>query len=282
MNNEFYVYLHRRKTDNKVFYVGKGKGKRAYRPYGRNRRWTSTAKKHGFCVEIVFDNLTESEAFELEIETIKEMRYIFQETLCNMTDGGEGGSGFKWTEEMLKNHPSIQLKGRIQPRDVVEKRRLSLIGKKMSAETIARVMKSQESRYASMKVFVFIKNTLLNKPLLPYVKLSEITGLPIEELCRGGKISATAIAKSIKARSNKPSWNAGKKTPEFSGVNNSCSDKNIYNFLRVLDGEKFTGTRYDLANKYALSLHQIGKLFYTRPRKVSLGWSLLKEENGTN
>lgn len=277
MNNKFYVYLHRRKTDNKVFYVGKGKGKRAYTKRGRNIRWINIANKYGFSVEIAFDNLTEEDAFAIEIDTIKEMRHMFHETLCNMTDGGEGASGLKWTAEQR-----MKIEGRIQGKDEIENRRSKLIGKKMSPVDIARIKKLQEPRYISMRVFVFIKKTLLHKPIIPYIRLSEITNLPLEDLCRSGKLSASAIAKSVKTRSKKPSWNSGKKLPEFSGENNSCSDKTIYNFIRVTDGEKFTGTRYELSDKYNLNLQQLGKLFYTRPRKVSLGWSLLKEENGTN
>ena len=95
--NIFYVYLHRRATDNKVFYVGKGKKKRAWNIYGRNDRWCKTYLKHGLIVEIVFDNLTEYEAFEVEKDTILEMRY-FGYPLCNMTDGGEGSNGYKYTQ----------------------------------------------------------------------------------------------------------------------------------------------------------------------------------------
>ena len=94
--------MHRRATDNKVFYVGKGKGKRANWVYERNPRWTRTYKKHGLVVEIVFDGLSEQEAFELEIQTIAEMRYHFGDTLCNMTDGGDGASGYKATDEARK------------------------------------------------------------------------------------------------------------------------------------------------------------------------------------
>lgn len=96
--NEFYVYLHRRASDNKVFYVGKGKGKRAWAKRGRNDRWNKTYNKHGLIVEIAFDNLTEEEAFELEKQTVLEMRHCYGNTNCNLTDGGEGASGAKASE----------------------------------------------------------------------------------------------------------------------------------------------------------------------------------------
>lgn len=97
--NSYYVYLHRRLTDNKVFYVGKGCGKRAWHTGCRNDRWNKTYKKHGRIVEIIFENLSESDAFEIEKDVICEMSYHFNSTLCNMTSGGEGTSGVKLSEE---------------------------------------------------------------------------------------------------------------------------------------------------------------------------------------
>ena len=101
MKNIFYVYLHRRKTDNKVFYVGKGKAGRADDVINRSDWWKSVVNKHGHTVEIVFDNLSEEDAFQIEIDTITEFRY-FGHPLVNLTDGGEGTSGYKYTEEQRK------------------------------------------------------------------------------------------------------------------------------------------------------------------------------------
>ena len=55
----YYVYLHRRGTDNEVFYVGKGKGRRAWHTWGRNKHWRNSVDKHGFFVDIVVDDLQE-------------------------------------------------------------------------------------------------------------------------------------------------------------------------------------------------------------------------------
>lgn len=90
--NIFYVYIHRKADNNEVFYVGKGKGKRAHSKHGRNRWWNSVVEKHGFVYEIVEQQLSEQSAFDLEIELIKFYRECGHK-LCNMTDGGEGMSG---------------------------------------------------------------------------------------------------------------------------------------------------------------------------------------------
>ncbi len=91
-NKEFsyYVYAHRRISDNKVFYVGKGCRNRAWVLTGRNSYWERVAEKHGCYVDIIFDNLTDDEAYELEYCTVQEFQY-FQEPLTNLTDGGVGG-----------------------------------------------------------------------------------------------------------------------------------------------------------------------------------------------
>lgn len=75
MLNNFYVYSHVKKTDGKCFYIGKGKGNRAYTPYSRNRYWLDIVKKHGFETIILIDNLPESKAFELESQISTQIGY---------------------------------------------------------------------------------------------------------------------------------------------------------------------------------------------------------------
>lgn len=98
----YYVYLHKRKGTNKVFYVGKGtkgkNGERSESTKNRNQWWHNIVNKDGgFDIEIYKDNLTEDEAFQLEKKVIAE---IGLENLLNMTDGGIGG-------DTLSNHPNI-------------------------------------------------------------------------------------------------------------------------------------------------------------------------------
>lgn len=89
------MYVHKKKTNGEVFYVGKGSGDRAWSKAGRNELWVRTTKKHGFTVEIVLDNLQEWYAFELEKDLISLHGRVSNGTgkLVNMTDGGEGLSG---------------------------------------------------------------------------------------------------------------------------------------------------------------------------------------------
>jgi hypothetical protein len=125
---ELYVYVHRRATDGRVFYVGKGKRKRAW-DTGRNDYWAKVAAKHGCNIQIVDGNLSEADAFELEVALIDLCGF---ESLTNMTLGGEGHSGRLHTED--------------------EKRRIGeahkgnqyLYGHKHSAETRLKMSESQK------------------------------------------------------------------------------------------------------------------------------------------
>ena len=130
MEYKFYVYIHTKVTDNTIFYVGKGKGKRAWDKYSRNRHWKYIVAKHGHNVVIVQDNLTEKQALELEVLLIAD---IGRESLCNLTDGGEGSSGCVCSEETKRKIGEAN-KGRIQSEEHRRKNSEANKGKKLSEE----------------------------------------------------------------------------------------------------------------------------------------------------
>ena len=88
----YYTYAHYT-PEGRLFYVGKGHGRRAYVFYDRNKYWKHIVNKYGMpIVKIIAKGLSESEAFIHEIKLIK----IYKDAgikLCNLTDGGEGPSG---------------------------------------------------------------------------------------------------------------------------------------------------------------------------------------------
>ena len=90
MNNDYYVYLYLRE-DGTPYYVGKGRGDRAFKSNGRRMKRPSDKTK------IVFHskNLTEDQAFAIEKELIAKYGRKDNNTgiLRNLTDGGEGTSG---------------------------------------------------------------------------------------------------------------------------------------------------------------------------------------------
>jgi len=87
----FYVYVHRRADDNRIFYVGKGKRDRATSKQ-RNQYWKRIVALHGYTIEIVIDSMPEEKAHQLEMDLIS---YYGKKNLANLTDGGEGRSGSK-------------------------------------------------------------------------------------------------------------------------------------------------------------------------------------------
>ena len=92
-----YVYIHRRLTDGSPFYVGKGQSKRgwAYRNFeARSLHWINTASKHGVRVEIAQDDLSDSDAYLLEMWLIAKFKRDGH-ALVNLTDGGDGYRGGK-------------------------------------------------------------------------------------------------------------------------------------------------------------------------------------------
>jgi group I intron endonuclease len=94
----YYVYQHRKADTNEVFYVGKGVGDRAYKERSRNDYWKRIVAKHGYKVAFIAKDLTEELAFLVEAETINLYKRL-NIKLSNMTDGGEGASGYRHTEQ---------------------------------------------------------------------------------------------------------------------------------------------------------------------------------------
>jgi hypothetical protein len=113
--DQHYVYTHLNPITKEVFYVGIGKGNRAWNQWaGRNKFWENYVNKHGFEVELIAENLTRKQAEKIEIQLIAELgrRQIDEGgTLVNRSVGGEGSVGYTHTEE-FKQKLSADRKGK--------------------------------------------------------------------------------------------------------------------------------------------------------------------------
>lgn len=91
----YYTYVWR-DANGTPFYVGKGKGRRAYNTTASRRSadFLAVYAQGGCTVEIVDDFILESQAHAKEVELIERYgRREFGGLLINKTDGGEGMSG---------------------------------------------------------------------------------------------------------------------------------------------------------------------------------------------
>jgi len=111
MSNDFYTYAYLRE-DKTPYYIGKGKGERAFK-----------RKKEGFqppkdLTRILFlkKNLTEEEAFKHEVYMIDVFgrKDLGTGILQNLTNGGEGTSGFTQSAE-TKKKISVAMSGENNP-----------------------------------------------------------------------------------------------------------------------------------------------------------------------
>lgn len=96
MASIYYVYIHKTKDSDEIFYVGKGKHKRAYSRCGRNKFWKNIELKHGFTVEFLAKDLSELDALAMEIDIIASLK-----PRANLTLGGQGTSGYKHSPELV-------------------------------------------------------------------------------------------------------------------------------------------------------------------------------------
>lgn len=109
-DRKFYVYVHRRKSDGRIFYVGKGSGHRHSTSFGRNKYWQRVAQKYDWYSEIVFSNLDNNCSFSIERMLI----FCLKSQITNISDGGEGPNGFSHTDS-AKLAMSIAKKGKPKP-----------------------------------------------------------------------------------------------------------------------------------------------------------------------
>lgn len=123
MKNDYYVYLHKT-LDGKVFYVGKGRAKRAWKTFGRSKLWKDTSA-NGYLVEIYADNLLEKDALEIENRLIKTLDDLVNTHISNPVEfddyseyfvyDPESPSGLTRIKGVLGGKGYTQEKGKIGP-----------------------------------------------------------------------------------------------------------------------------------------------------------------------
>lgn len=98
----YYVYEWYIVETNEIIYVGKGTGRR-YKVRKHNKFFNDMIIRYNCSSRIVREFEREKDAFEYEFDRILELKKIGQ-CVCNIYDGGFGGTSSWWTEDDRKKY----------------------------------------------------------------------------------------------------------------------------------------------------------------------------------
>ena len=151
MQKKYYVYVHRRESDGRPFYVGKGSGRRAFVKSGRGAHWQNIVRKHGYSVSIVKDGMSEACASSLE----KVLIYVIGlQNLCNISPGGDGTRGVVFSASSLEKMRLAKL-GIKQSESHAQKSRSAKVGKRQPTTAVDKTRKARSIALISSDGEVF-------------------------------------------------------------------------------------------------------------------------------
>lgn len=217
--NKFYVYIYLDQNGT-PFYVGKGINGR-WRPHLRHSRQNSflynKLRKIGVenvAVSFALKNVCEECAHCCEIDLIATIgrRDLEEGTLCNLTDGGEGNSGYVFSEK-TKRKMSFAKKGKPghrQTAETKEKIKKSLKNHSVSQETRGKISTSNTGSKRTEETKRKMRKA--HKGRVPWnkgKKMPEGFGERVANSLRGHTISEITKQKISKANKGKSRWNKG-------------------------------------------------------------------------
>jgi hypothetical protein len=220
---KYYTYVYLRE-DGTPYYIGKGKGKRAYNKSKGEVRPPKDKSKIIFLKQ----NLTEEEAFKHEVYMIAVFgrKDLGTGILHNKTNGGDGTSGWVPTEEWKKKLSEVN-KGKLYSEEYKKKMSEILKGRIISEETKRKMSKpkTEETKRKMSKA-----NKGANNP--NYGKShSEETKRKISEGMKGRKLS-----EETKIKMSKPKTEETKKKMSSAQIGNKKGCKNKGTFFWINNG----------------------------------------------
>lgn len=152
----FYVYVHIRLDTFKVFYIGKGVKARISEKSRRNKYWNSIVKKHGYVAKILKSNLSEKQAFDIELKYLLVAKKNNRAEANLIVGDQRSGKGSTWSDgerrlkardRWLRNNPTKKgnipwNKGKVGAQEAWNK------GKSWGLETRQKISKATKGREA--------------------------------------------------------------------------------------------------------------------------------------
>jgi hypothetical protein len=177
MNKDFYVYRLYYKDTNETFHIGKGKGQRyKEKTQSRNDFFKNiiNKEKDNVTSEILVNNLTEQEAWDLEKKLIAEYK-AKGECKTNFHEGGCGGNTGKYDNPERSRKLSEAAKkrvGKLNPmygkhhsEEIKQKLKEINLGKKLTPEHIEKLKEANRGRKKTKEELERIKNLNLGKTM---------------------------------------------------------------------------------------------------------------------
>lgn len=197
-DNIFYVYAHRSICDGSLFYIGKGKGKRAYYTSNRSDKWRKLSLD-GYEVEIVASGMTNDDALDLERLLVDEAIDSGYK-LANQCRGGQGCSGFKHSQEhrerLSKNNPMhrSEIREKVSgDNSWMRKNGHKVAGWKQTDSARKKISESKIGKPRSPEMIEFLRQRQLNMDEAQKKRISEsVKSIPKKTCPHCGKIGSHA------------------------------------------------------------------------------------------
>jgi len=160
LNHTYYVYAYLRKDTLTPYYIGKGHGKRAW-DWHRNIPVPKDKER----ITMLETNLTELGAFAIERRMIRwyGRKDLSTGILRNMSDGGEGVTGYTHTAETRAKLSKIS-KGKVNSAETRAKISAAQKGRVLSKETRAKISEANRTRTVTDKTRAKMSATRKGRP----------------------------------------------------------------------------------------------------------------------